>query len=384
MLGLYIHIPFCGKICDYCDFYAISVPERLFAEYLELVSREISIFDARNPGALSQVETLYLGGGTPSILPPELLDHLFSELRTAGVPLKSLKEATMEFNPESCDPERLKVALENGITRASIGIQSFNGELLARVGRRHTPDMGTAALELLTRQEGLKVNVDLMFNLPGQSLDDFLQDLDRLSGYPLGHISFYGLKVDPQSRLGKRMARGELSVDENLYADMYRCGVQLLDSKGFTRYETSNFAKPGCESLHNLNYWKRGEYFAFGPGAHGFFRGERFYAPELYPRWREYVRVGCPRDLLTLDPIGPEECLAEFIQLSLRTRTGVSERGLRELGYEISPKIVEKWISRGYLIREAGFLRLVGDGWLFMDRVVEDLFCNCRVYSKLD
>lgn len=384
MLGLYIHVPFCGKICDYCDFYAISAPQRLYEEYLELLFREIDCFRMVHPGALEQVETLYLGGGTPSILPPKLLERLFTRLSQVGVPFGRLREATMEFNPESCDEERLSLVESYGISRASLGIQSFDAGLLAAVGRRHTPDMGVAALELLTSRPNLKVNADLMFNLPGQSLESFLLDLGRLSDYPLGHISFYGLKVDPSSRLGKRIARGELSVDENLYGKMYLKGVELLDRKGLTRYETSNFAKAGCESLHNLNYWKRGEYLAFGPGAHGFYKGRRFYAPELYARWREYVCQGAPAEKLFIDEIGVEETLAETIQLSLRMASGLREEELQKLGYVVASHIVEKWVDCGYLVRENGCLRLVGDGWLFMDRVVEDLYCHCKPYSSLE
>ena len=376
MLGLYLHIPFCEKICDYCDFFTIQGPSRLHGEYLDLLSREISAFSERFPGALSQVETLYLGGGTPSILSPETLSRLFSILGEAGVPLLRLKESTMEFNPESTDAERLAVAVENGITRASLGLQSFRPELLQAVGRRHTPEAGLAALERLLSRPGLRVTADLMFNLPGQTVSQFLEDLDRLSAYPLGHISFYGLKVDPRTRLGHRLEKGLVQVDEDLYGDMYREGVALLQSKGFDRYEVSNFARTGEESLHNLNYWRRGEYLAFGPSAHGFFGGVRFHAPDRYPEWRRYVEVGCPEGMLARDPIGHEEAVAELIQLSLRTKYGLDVAALQNLGVGLPEKTVSKWVGKGYLKRQGGCLVLDGDGWLFMDTVVADLYSN--------
>ena len=403
MLGLYIHIPFCKKICDYCDFATIQAPERLYVEYLDLLEKEIRCFAARNRAvdarnsaavfsavappaatptaaapcaALSQVETLYLGGGTPSILPPELLDRLFQLLKTAGVPLKTLKEATLEFNPESCTADRLQVALENGITRASLGLQTFRPQLLTAVSRTHSVEQGLAALDLLTKTPNLEVSADLMFNLPGQSQTDFLEDLERLSAFPLNHISFYGLKVDPRSRLGFRIARGELYVDEDLYAPMYREGVDLLANRGFDRYETSNFAKPGHESLHNLNYWQRGEYLAFGPSAHGFYNGVRFSSPEKYAPWRDYVNAGCPTEGLSLDPIGPEERIAEYIQLSLRTKYGLNAATLASYGAKISEKSIVRWESCGFLKRTQNGMVLVNDGWLFMDRVVEDLYSN--------
>lgn len=384
MLGLYIHIPFCAKLCDYCDFSAIQAPERLYLEYLDLLSREIRHFAECHPGELQKVETLYVGGGTPSVLPPEHLVRFFKMLQDAGVPLHSLKESTMEFNPESCDQHRLSVICEFGINRVSVGIQTFQEDLLAQIGRSHKAGDGSEALCLLTSTQGVRVSADLMFNLPGQSLECFLGDLDRLSDYPLGHISFYGLKVDPKSRLGHRVARGELFVDEDLYAPMYREGVELLAKKGFERYETSNFAQKGHESLHNLNYWRRGEYLAFGPGAHGFWGGERFYAPEMYARWRDYVRAGMPREMLEIDPIGASETLAETIQLSLRTKFGLNLYNLQKMGWKIPEKNIQKWVDCGYASLTDGVLALSGDGWLFMDRVVEDLYCACLPYSNLE
>ncbi len=384
MLGLYLHVPFCGKKCDYCDFSAIQAPESLYTEYLELISAEICHFAEQHPDELQKVETLYIGGGTPSLLAPALLERLFQILQEAGVPLHSLKESTMEFNPESCDHHRLSVIREFGVNRVSLGIQTFQEDLLRCIGRSHKAGDGSEALSLLTSMPGLRVSADLMFNLPGQTLECFVGDLDRLSDYPIGHVSFYGLKVDPKSRLGHRIARGELFVDEDLYAPMYREGVALLASKGFERYETSNFARTGEQSLHNLNYWRRGEYLAFGPGAHGYWGGERFYAPEMYARWREYVREGMPREMLEIDPIGDSEILAETIQLSLRTRFGLNLANLQKMGWKIPGKNIEKWVKQGYAALNGDYFVLVGDGWLFMDRVVEDLFCDCKPYSNLE
>lgn len=375
-LGLYLHVPFCKKICDYCDFHAFSAPEWLFLEYLELVSRELEIYGRRHPHIFEQVKTLYVGGGTPSVLPPELLMRLFSLLRGVGVPLRALRECTMEFNPESCDSERIAVAVECGVNRASLGLQTLSQDLLDRVGRRHTVDAGKQALSLLMSHGGLRVNADLMFNLPGQSMERLAQDVEWLASTGVGHVSFYGLKVDPDKRLGRRIARGEESVDEDLYPDMYRKGVEILESHGLARYETSNFAREGEESLHNLNYWRGGEYLAFGPGAHGYVAGVRFYAPEMYARWREYVRRGCPDELLTRDLIGREEALAELVQLSLRTKYGLDLQTLQRMGSGIPDKVIQKWVSQGFAEVLDGHLRLVGDGWLFMDSVVLDLYSN--------
>lgn len=384
MLGLYIHIPFCKKICDYCDFHTIQGPERLHSEYLDLLNQEISDFALQHPDVIESVRTIYIGGGTPSMLSSENLNRLFQILIEHGVPMKDVDEFTMEFNPESCTEDRLAVALANGVSRASLGLQTFRQELLSRIGRSHSVDAGISALERLLSYGNLRVSADLMFNLPGQAKDVFLEDLDRLSNYPLGHISFYGLKVDPKSRLGHRISKNEEFVDEDLYGDMYLEGVELLKNKGFERYETSNFARPGEESLHNLNYWRCGEYLAFGPSAHGFLNGMRFYAPEKYAQWRGYVQNGCPSSGLTLDPIGPEERIIEYIQLSLRTKYGLNLAVLKSLNFELSPEAINRWISRKYLECSENAVILSGKGWLFMDSVVEDLFCSGRHCSKLE
>ena len=337
----------------------------------------MSAFAERRPGVFSRVETLYIGGGTPSSFSPEMLDRLFGIVSGCGVRVGSLREATMEFNPESCDVERLAVAKEHGITRASLGLQTLHRELLARVGRSHDMETGLRALDLLLSSH-LRVNADLMFNLPGQTVEDVAEDVARLAGSGVGHVSFYGLKVDPVKRLGRRIARGEESVDEDLYGEMYLKGVELLENSGLARYETSNFARAGEESLHNLNYWKRGEYLAFGPSAHGFLDGVRFFAPERYAQWRDYVKSGCPESGLSLDILEPEDVLAELIQLSLRTKYGLSLESLKTLGYGLPGDALRQWEKRGFVEVADGCLRLVGEGWLFMDSVVLDLYTGCR------
>lgn len=377
MLGLYIHVPFCKKICDYCDFHAFPAPEWLQLEYLNLIEAEMGAFAERHPGLFGRVETLYIGGGTPSLLPPELLERLFGLLAGAGVPMGALREATMEFNPESCDAERVAVALESGITRASLGLQSLRQRLLDRVGRHHDVETGRRALDLLVSEPRLRVNADLMFDLPGQTVADVEEDVATLAESGVGHISLYGLKVDPSRRLGQRIAKGLDAVDEDLYADMYLRSVESLETRGFRRYETSNFAREGEESLHNLNYWKRGEYLAFGPSAHGFLDGVRFYAPERYAKWRDYVKAGCPEGGLALDRLTPEDVVAELLQLSLRTKYGMRLDGLEGLGFAVPESAFLRWVSEGYAELSGGIFRLSGRGWLFMDTVVLDLYSKC-------
>ena len=377
MLGIYIHVPFCAKICDYCDFRVMPANTRLFEEYADLLEREIHAFDEAHPEALSQARTLYLGGGTPSILPSVCLERVFATLEACGVRVKTLDEVSMEFNPESCTEESVHTALACGVRRFSLGLQTFSQSLLDRIGRKHTVERGFEALRLLTSLSQVKVTGDLMFDLPGQTVDSFLNDVDRLSDFPLSHVSFYGLNVGERTRLGGRVARGEETVDDSLYEPMYLGGVEILERKGFARYEVSNFAKPGDESLHNMNYWNRGEYIGFGPGAHSFFDGRRFCAPEMYPRWRDYVNAGSPDSALIYDELDDNDVLTERVWLSLRQRSGLDLNALKSDGIVVSPEGYMPWVEKGFATADGGVLKLAGRGWIFMDSVVTDVLNAC-------
>ena len=377
MLGIYIHVPFCAKICDYCDFRVMPANTRLFEEYADLLEREIRAFDEAHPEALSQARTLYLGGGTPSILPSVCLERVFATLEACGVRVKTLDEVSMEFNPESCTEESVHTALACGVRRFSLGLQTFSQSLLDRIGRKHTVERGFEALRLLTSLSQVKVTGDLMFDLPGQTVDSFLNDVDCLSDFPLSHVSFYGLNVGERTRLGGRVARGEETVDDSLYEPMYLGGVEILERKGFARYEVSNFAKPGDESLHNMNYWNRGEYIGFGPGAHSFFDGRRFCAPEMYPRWRDYVNAGSPDSALIYDELDDNDVLTERVWLSLRQRSGLDLNALKSDGIVVSPEGYMPWVEKGFATADGGVLKLAGRGWIFMDSVVTDVLNAC-------
>ncbi|WP_406539110.1 radical SAM family heme chaperone HemW [Fibrobacter sp.] len=386
MFGIYIHVPFCAKICDYCDFRVMPANARLFEEYAGLLECEIRAFAAAHPishsgssqNVLSQARTLYLGGGTPSILPSACLERIFAVLASCGVRVEALDEVSMEFNPESCTEESVQTALSCGVRRFSLGLQTFSQPLLDRIGRKHTVERGFEALRLLTSLSQAKVTGDLMFDLPGQTVESFLNDVDRLSDFPLSHVSFYGLNVGERTRLGGRVSRGEESVDDSLYEPMYLGGVEILEKKGFARYEVSNFAKPGDESIHNMNYWNRGEYIGFGPGAHSFFNGRRFCAPEMYPRWREYVNAGAPDSAQTYDELNDDDVLTERVWLSLRQRSGLDLNALAVDGISVSPEGYERWVKKGFATLDGGILKLVGRGWIFMDSVVTDVLNACR------
>ena len=386
MFCVYVHIPFCKKICDYCDFRVMPSQNRLFSEYTDFLCKQIVCFEKAHPGLLSTAETLYLGGGTPSELPVVYLQRIFECLESVGVRIPELKEVSMDFNPESTNDETLSRALDLGVNRVSLGLQTFDAGLLRLVGRSHSVEAGLEALKLLTSAK-VQVNADLMFDLPTQTLPSFLDDVDRLSDFPLNHVSFYGLNVSARSRLGHRVSRGELSINENLYEPMYLGGVEILERKGLLRYEVSNFARPGFESIHNQNYWNRGEYAGFGPGAHSFVQGVRYNAPEIYPRWRDYVLNDCPTSALSVDKLDRDAVIMETLWLSLRQSKGVSAETLRKLGIALDENVCKRWIDKDFLTYDnlsnssRKSLKLVGRGWIFMDDIVTDL---ANTYSNLE
>jgi oxygen-independent coproporphyrinogen III oxidase len=265
--GLYVHIPFCIRKCAYCDFY--SLPQRLESlnAYLEAVLIEASKYRGLS------FDTLYLGGGTPSLLGPSGLQKLISGLRET-FDLSQVTEATMEANPESITAELLEEAKTAGINRLSIGVQSLSDIELEQVGRIHTASQAVQAIEQAKRSGFNNISADLILGLPGQNWQSLMINLETLIGLEIQHLSVYCLSIEPETPLGLNMPPNLPSDDEQ--ADLYASTCALFTDRGFIHYEISNFALPGYECLHNLNYWRGGEYLGLGPAAASHLEGKRF------------------------------------------------------------------------------------------------------------
>ncbi len=377
MKGLYIHVPFCKKICGYCDFATLPGSRRLFAEYVDLLLREAELRLSKWKFGTSGFSTAYLGGGTPSELPRLELSRLVRGLESLGVDFSKLLEVNVECNPDSASEEFLECAHLLGVNRFSLGLQTFDDSLLQAIGRRGTARENREALARLvefTRKTGTRASADLMFWLPGQSLDRFRDDVAELAKSGIGHVSFYGLTIGSKTVLENRMRKGLFALDEALYPEMYESGVRILRNFGIERYEVSNFARPGDEGLHNRNYWRLGEYLGLGPSAHGFDGSVRSAAPLRYAAWKRWVEDGCPDSGLEKDALGKKERVEERIWLSLRTREGLDLQSLEsEESARIPEKRIERWLRLGFVERDGSRLRLVGRGWLMIDSVVSDL-----------
>ena len=358
MPSLYIHIPFCASICGYCDFCAMPVPERLHNEYVDLVLRELKL---RAKEGLANFETAYLGGGSPSVLSAANLRKLLAGLQKQGLRKNELKEFSMEWNPEQVSEEKINIALEFGINRFSLGTQSLNDNLLKILGRQHTAKTALEAFEKLNSAFGTG-NCDLMFCLPNQSTENFLSDVKTLTNLGAKHISFYGLTLEKGKKLPPQ--------PEDLYPEMYLKAVQILSEAKLDRYEVSNFALPGHESKHNMVYWKRGSYLGAGPSAHSYLKGIRSYVEGKYVPWKKWVMGGCQQSGLTEDIPSAEGKEMEAVWLSLRTREGLSLKDYeKEFGKEFELKKAKPFIEKKWLELNEGYLRLNGEGWLWLDKI---------------
>lgn len=375
--GLYIHVPFCARICAYCDFpTAIGTP-KLFSEYVDLLLREAELRFCGREAFVAGLSTAYFGGGTPTALPEREFARLFRGLENLGVEFSKFREVNLEGNPESAGEELLEAAWNLGVNRFSLGLQSFDDGLLRAIGRRGSARENREALSRLlsfSNRTGAKVSADLMFWLPGQTVERFESDVEELASSGIGHVSFYGLSLGENSVLGRRFRKGLFHLDESRYPAMYEAGVRILKSHGMERYEVSNFARPGEEGLHNRNYWLRGEYLGLGPGANGFEGNLRTAAPARYLKWKAWVEGGCPDSGLERDLLGKKERVEERIWLSLRMREGLDLDALeREEGVSPPEAKIREFVERGLLARNGSRVSLSGKGWLWMDSIATDL-----------
>ncbi|MDR3002418.1 MAG: radical SAM family heme chaperone HemW [Fibromonadaceae bacterium] len=350
-MSLYIHVPFCASICNYCDFCAMPAPERVHNEYVDLILQELKT--TRN------FETIYIGGGSPSALSMGNLKKLLANLKTDG-------EFSMEWNPEEVSDEKIQLALDFGVNRFSLGVQSLNDDLLKMLGRRHSAKTALKAFEKLNRSFNTG-SCDLMFCLPNQSTADFLNDVEALVSLNAKHISFYGLTLEKKTKLPPQ--------PEDLYPEMYLKAAEFLESAGLHRYEISNFAMPNHESKHNLVYWKRGQYLGAGPSAHSYLNGIRYYVSGKYLPWKKWVLSGCPQNGLTQDIPSLEGKEIEAIWLSLRTKEGLSLKSYEhEFNKKFDLKKAEPFIKKGWLAVNEGYIRLNGEGFLWLDKLILKIF----------
>ena len=352
--GIYLHIPFCAAICSYCNFNRGLLDEPLRRRYVDALIADIR----RSADASVKADTIFFGGGTPSLLEPREVARIISACRDSFT-LEPDSEITLEANPESSTADALDGFRSAGINRLSFGVQSFRDQELRRLGRLHSADTARAVVAR-ARQAGFdNLSLDLMMWLPGQTPQDWLESVDALIALEPDHASLYLLEIYPNAPLRDEMARAGLSTaPDDDAAEMYVGGLERLERAGFEQYEISNVARPRARrSRHNLKYWQQGDWLAFGCGAHATFRGERW---RTIASTAEYVeRVTSGADVrVDRRRLGADEQLEEALFMGLRLTDGLDVAALsRQHGIDIwsryGPDLLP-YVDAGLLEHEAG------------------------------
>jgi len=324
--GLYIHIPFCETKCGYCDFYSVALNDRNPAPLVACIGRELR---QRVNGRTHAVRTVFFGGGTPTILPLGELARLLRFLNEA-VNVRQLEEFTVEANPATVDDEKAQLLVSSGVGRVSMGAQSFFANELSTLERLHSPEDIAPSVATLRRHGVGQINLDLIFGIPGQTLETWSQSLARAIDLGPDHIACYGLTYEPGTRLTAMRRHGRMTpCDEDLEADMFLATMDTLESAGYRQYEISNYAKPGCECRHNLLYWRNEPYIGVGPSAAGCFNGRRY---KNVADVAGYVRL-IDRDghaEVESEFIDTEMLIVELVMMQLRLNEGLSIAAFHE------------------------------------------------------
>ena len=374
MAGIYVHIPFCASRCSYCDFFSTLRLADMGPDYVEAVIAEARL--RRDELRGSAVSTLYLGGGTPSQLPLRLLRRLIEGLRDA-FDLENLEEFTIEANPDDVTADWCALMPALGVNRVSMGVQSFEDEILRLIGRRHAAAQVVTAVDNLRNVGISNISLDLIYGLPGQTLESCSQSVEQAVALTPRHISAYGLTYEEGTRLWCQRERGEVvEVPEEQCLMMYRVLVERLRDAGYEHYEISNFAMPGYHSCHNSSYWNDVPYLGLGASAHSYDGKLRRSNPADLQRYISKVSSGEPA--CEVEVLSDSERYDERVMLGLRTSSGVDAEKLRaDFGAKVwahFTREAQRHIDAGNLVlNDVGHYVLTEDGIMVSDGVMRDL-----------
>ena len=372
-LGIYVHVPFCRSKCQYCDFYSLAVKDdKLMDNFLDAICAHIREAGALAPGY--KVDTIYFGGGTPSFFGADGIATILTTLRRS-FDVDNNAEITIECNPDSVSDKLLRRLLAEGVNRVSLGIQTDDDDVLAKLGRPHTYAQAVAAYQRIRKAGFKNVSVDLMYGLPGQTLTDWQETLDNVLRLMPEHISCYNLKLEPGTPLHEY--REMLNMpSEDVQADMYLAASDMLRSRGYRHYEISNFARKGLYSRHNMKYWNGGEYLGFGPSASSDFAGKRFVLARDLQTYIQGIRTG-GEVMEDVQEIPLRERAGEYLMLRLRTSLGIGpEEYERAFLLPFAPlvEVLQRHRDFGYVTRtDEGHWALTPKGYLISNTIISDL-----------
>lgn len=372
MAGFYIHIPFCKKLCSYCDFYfTVSLASK--DAMLAALAKEIA--NRRDYLGGETIRTLYLGGGTPTVYSPKELKMLVDKVKEC-YPCQ-IEEFTVEANPDDLTPEYLNELRKIGVNRLSIGIQSFIERDLSLMNRRHDVQMALDVVPMAKAAGFDNISIDLIYGIPGQSEQEWIENLDTALSLDVQHISSYHLSIEPKTVFGNQMRRGLFHpIDDEASERLYRHLEERLTSGGFEHYEVSNFAKPGFYSKHNTSYWTYQKYIGIGPSAHSFDGLSRQWNVANNKKYLKAMAINQPyweKEEMTV-----AEQYNELILTSLRTTWGLNKK---ELEYRFGEKFIsyfyraiEPYTKCGKLIDDGSVVRIPTEHFLLSDGIMSDLF----------
>ncbi len=350
-IGIYVHIPFCVSKCAYCDFYSLpKVNEDKKERYVSALIRHIS--EASELYGKQEVNTVFFGGGTPTVLKTEQLLMIIEAIKT-NFNLTHSAEFTIEANPATFDTDKLTVLKNAGVNRISLGVQSAQDNELELLGRIHSFNEAKNAFKLVRSCGFDNISIDLMFGIPSQTEQSFLDTVSKIIELAPEHISAYGLQLEEGTPLCKNRHTYTFPSEDECIS-MYSKAIDLLARNGYTRYEISNFARQGYECAHNLGYWSQGEYLGFGAGAYSYFKGKRFHTKndiDVYLESEDFSSVLCIDEELD-----NQDKITEFIMLSLRLTRGFSESELLSLTPDADVYLdrIQKFIDQGLMQRKNG------------------------------
>jgi len=373
MAGLYIHIPFCKQACYYCDFF-FSTRQEQRTELVRAISSEIAL--QKNYLNGESLETIYVGGGTPSILLDEELDQILNAVH-ANFSIAESREITLEGNPDDLTKEKLDYLFRAGINRLSVGIQTFDNAILKSLNRAHDNLMARGCIDDAKNSGFKNISIDLIYAIPGRSDEDWEKDIIEAIALSPQHISSYSLTIEEKTVFGKWTKQGKMKpVDDDVAARQLALLIDILERSNYEQYEVSNFSKPGFQSRHNSNYWKNRIYLGVGPSAHSYNGESRQYNVSnnsTYLRSIQQEKVPS-----TVEVLSREDKINEYLLTSLRTSWGADLKILREeYSWDIINKnwdYVQSLQTKGLIEIEDNILRLTRQGRFLADKIASDLF----------
>lgn len=375
MFGCYVHVPFCLSKCYYCDFFSGPQYQRFAEPYITALEQEILQWGERLQHPT--LDTLFFGGGTPTFLDSKDLARLLNALRKSFDIAKDA-EISIEANPGTITPEKLVALQGEGFNRISIGVQSFNHNDLKTLGRIHSPQDVFVAVSSARQAGWRNINLDLIFGIPGQTIESWKETLKQVAELQPEHISAYSLILEEDTTFWRLAAIGKLNLlPEDLVAEMYEYLVMAMRDAGYLHYEISNFTKPGMECRHNLRYWNYEEYIGLGAGAVSFIDGIRFRKPESLARYIDDVKSGII-SISEVEKLSLKTKVSERLMLGLRLIEGISLNDLSCVERDIYDKNIalkfKKYEEADLLAVKPGTLRLTSKGLLLANEVMQSLF----------